>query len=350
MRKYKRKDFETPVIYNFFLRKDLINKVFKQIAKIKPKILILASDGPRSDFEINLVEAARLTVEALIDWDCEIFRLYSEVNLGYDRIMDLAFSTCFQLYDRAIVLEEDIYPSLSFFEFCDELLDKYINDDGIFMISGMNYLSEYPINDDPSYIYVNSSSSSGIAIWKRTFEMFEKNLSKLLHPYYLDAIKSLMKNRNKFHHYQHLRFVIDNPDFSITHGEFWLMGLNQNILFNSLCIIPCKNLVKDIGATDDSENSDSLKSLTSRMRKFYNLQVFEMQFPLIHPIYRIVDYNYSKLVKKEFGNRGFFFGSLDKIERIVRVLVFGGPKKFILKVKKRLFILLNYELKKRRFK
>ena len=49
----------------------------------------------------------------------------------------------FEKEDRGIVLEDDDVVSDSFFYFCEELLEKYKDDERINMICGMNHLGHY---------------------------------------------------------------------------------------------------------------------------------------------------------------------------------------------------------------
>ena len=45
----------------------------------------------------------------------------------------------FENVDRAIILEHDCLPSQDFFRFCEELLEKYKDDERFMHISGDNF-------------------------------------------------------------------------------------------------------------------------------------------------------------------------------------------------------------------
>src|SRR5690606_21945189 len=81
-----REMLETPVALTFFKRPETTAQVFDAIARAKPRKLFLIADGPRPDRpgEAEACAAAR-DVVSRIDWDCEVFRNYSDVNLGCGR-------------------------------------------------------------------------------------------------------------------------------------------------------------------------------------------------------------------------------------------------------------------------
>ena len=70
-----------PILMIFFNRPDSFKQVFEKVREAKPKTLILAQDGPRNKSDIPGIEACRKVVEN-IDWECNVIREYSEVNLG----------------------------------------------------------------------------------------------------------------------------------------------------------------------------------------------------------------------------------------------------------------------------
>lgn len=50
------------------------------------------------------------------------------------------FSWVFEKEEQAIILEDDCIPNLDFFRYCDEMLEKYKDDERVMMVSGSNYL------------------------------------------------------------------------------------------------------------------------------------------------------------------------------------------------------------------
>ena len=135
------------VLILFFNRPESLAKVFEQVRKAQPARLFLYQDGPRGEKDLPGIQACR-DIVAQVDWPCEVHRNYQEKNIGCDPAEYLSQKWAFSMTDKCIVLEDDDIPSISFFRFCKEMLDRYEHDERISMISGMNYDEQTPIPYD----------------------------------------------------------------------------------------------------------------------------------------------------------------------------------------------------------
>ena len=77
---------DKPVAFLIFNRPDTTEQVFAEIARAQPRRLLVIADGPRAarDGEAEQCAAARAVIER-VDWDCEVLRNFSDVNLGCGR-------------------------------------------------------------------------------------------------------------------------------------------------------------------------------------------------------------------------------------------------------------------------
>lgn len=73
-----------------------------------------------------------------VDWDCNLRTLIRDNNVGCGLGPSEAISWAFKFVDKLIVLEDDCFPSSSFFPYCQELLELYENDKRIWLISGLS--------------------------------------------------------------------------------------------------------------------------------------------------------------------------------------------------------------------
>jgi len=75
--------FEVPILLCIFNRPTLTQQVFSQIAKQKPKRLLIIADGPRIQNlqDVELVAKTREIVSQ-VDWQCEVSTNFSAQNLG----------------------------------------------------------------------------------------------------------------------------------------------------------------------------------------------------------------------------------------------------------------------------
>ena len=130
---------KTPVAFLVFNRPDVTEKVFAEIRKAKPPQLLVVADGPRKEKpdEIEKCQAVRSIIEK-VDWECQVYKNYSDINLGCKLRVYSGLNWVFDTVETAIILEDDCLPHPTFFRFCDELLTKYREDKRVMMISGTN--------------------------------------------------------------------------------------------------------------------------------------------------------------------------------------------------------------------
>ena len=166
---------DVAVLILFFNRPNQLSQVFEQVKKARPSRLFLYQDGPRNEKDLPGIEACRKVV-ADIDWECEVHRLYQTRNYGCDPSEYISQKWAFSMADKCIVLEDDDVPSVSFFRFCKELLDKYENDTRISMIAGFN--NEETTPDVPyDYFFATTFSIWGWASWRRVIDQWDEYYS-----------------------------------------------------------------------------------------------------------------------------------------------------------------------------
>lgn len=127
---------ESAVLLITFNRSDNTREVFRQIKQAKIKKLYVANDGPREGNENDVIEREKIKLLLQeIDWDCELHTLFQEKNLGCGWGPATAITWAFENEDRLVVLEDDCVPALAFFPFCNEMLERYKDDNRIWRIS-----------------------------------------------------------------------------------------------------------------------------------------------------------------------------------------------------------------------
>ena len=71
---------KTPVAFVVYKRPWSTQKVFDVIKRSKPKTLYLISDGPKNESEKLKCYETRKIVEGNINWDCNLIKVYSELE------------------------------------------------------------------------------------------------------------------------------------------------------------------------------------------------------------------------------------------------------------------------------
>ena len=169
-----RSPLTTPVALIFFKRPEVTERVFKRIAEAKPRTLLLIADGPRTKEEAAACADVRKLVEQ-VDWDCQVLKNYSDVNLGCRHRPATGIDWVFSRFEEAIILEDDCLPSLSFFYFCQSLLERYRDDERIFMIGGNNFQGGIRRTED-SYYFSKYPGTWGWATWKRAWQYYDHTM------------------------------------------------------------------------------------------------------------------------------------------------------------------------------
>lgn len=320
---------DIPVAIVFFNRADTLQEVFNAVKKARPSKLFLIQDGARENKtgEQEKVKACRKVVEE-IDWECEVIRDYSDVNLGCGKRMASGLTNAFKQVDRLIILEDDCVPNQSMFSFCAEMLERYKDDDRINMISGMNHLGTADFNGD-SYCFCKTGAIWGWATWKRVWDLYEFEM-----PFFKD--KYIMNN---FKNSRFSKYYINNSldvgkarQASLDNGErltawTYQFGMLRH-LYSQMVIVPNKNLVSNIGLTDETTHSvSSLKMVPKGLQTVFFKDTREMDFPLVHPKYIMENPVYDKQLWHIMGDsKQVEFAR--KIESIARQILFGGKGQF----------------------
>lgn len=162
---------QTAVLLLAFNRPDTTRLVLERIRQARPPRLYVACDAARAGRpqEAAAVAEVRALVAELVDWPCDLHTLYREQNLGCKMAVSGAISWFFAQEEMGIILEDDCLPDLSFFPYCETLLERFKDDERIFMISGDNF-QRGKRTSPYSYYYSWLTHIWGWASWRRSWE------------------------------------------------------------------------------------------------------------------------------------------------------------------------------------
>lgn len=331
---------DAPIMLLFFNRPDVLKELFEWVRKVKPKQLFLVQDGPRDGNaqDIEKIIACREVVEH-IDWDCEVKRNYSLVNLTCDEREYSGIDWCFQYVDRLIILEDDCLPSVSFYHFCTELLEKYKNDNRIHIISGFNRCNCYE-NTPYDYIFSKTGAGLGWATWKRVWEQVKRTEKPLFNTdEELEYYNSIVENLNPKVYRNMIKALVTakEKDFAAQKVHSWEILVGAATMLNSsLTITPSKNLVKYNGITEDATHCHSdVMLLTSKVRKMLTQCAYEIEIPIKHPPYIVRDIKFEELDRKIYFQKNKFLLKCELFFNLVRArkfsLLLNAIKKRIIK-------------------
>lgn len=266
---------KTPVAFIIFKRPDTTEKVFAEIRQAQPSKLFVIADGPRNDRigEAEKCEAARAIIDR-VDWNCEVIKNYSEVNLGCAKRVYSGLNWVFDQVEEAIILEDDCIPHPTFFPFCEELLEKYRYDTRIGSISGQN-VQFGRRRTNYSYYFSIFNHCWGWASWRRSWRNFDIYM-KLWPEFQAEGfLKNILKQDKAVRYWRNnFESVYQNPVDKIWDYQWTFSCWMQN----NLGILSNVNLISNIGFGSDSTHFNSRK-----ISPYINMPTEVMEFPLKHP-------------------------------------------------------------------
>lgn len=264
----------TAVLLLGFNRPEMTRQVFEQIRKAQPPRLYLAVDGPRPGNRNDAQGCAEIRALAEeVDWDCEVHTLFRDENLGCPVAVSSAITWFLEAEGQGIILEDDCVPSLSFFWFCQEMLERYRHDTRVMHIGGTN---RGIVNEDADYSYFFSRYVQiwGWATWKRAWDLFDLKIETW------PEVRPMMHNYT----YSEGELEVRRKQFdSVYYDNYDVWGYQWNyarIINHGLAVLPSANLISNIGFDETSTHN-------SKPCEVSFLPVGELRFPLKHPPFTV---------------------------------------------------------------
>lgn len=262
---------EVPVAFLIFNRPDTTRRVFAEIARAKPKRLLVVADGPRSLDEVEKCAAARSVIDQ-VDWDCEVLTNFSDVNLGCKRRVSSGLDWVFEQCEEAIILEDDCLPHPTFFSYCAELLEKYRDEERVMMISGNNFQFGRK-RGSYSYYFSCYAHIWGWASWQRAWAHYDSTMKKWPALKETRWLRELMYDFLSAKHWEEVlnkayAGEVDTWDIQ------WLFSCWSQ---GGLTALPNVNLVSNIGFGADATHTKA------DIYEVSGMATVAMKFPLRHP-------------------------------------------------------------------
>ena len=276
----------TPVAIFLFRRPEAVRRLMERVATARPSRLYLIADGPRVDNpgEHDLCTAARQEALRHVTWPCELIQRFSGENLGCNRSIVGGCDFVFSDVDRAIILEDDCLPEPSFFQYCEELLDRYEHCGQVMHICGYNPLKAWQ-GDSASYLFSHECQFAwGWASWRRAWHFYD------------DAMESWTRHRQDGTN-QPPWFTREVSDFFNAYGdrlpETWDYRWAYAILANrGISIVPKRNMVANIGHGVGGTHSTTYREPE---------RTSPMTFPMTHPASITPDRTFDQAFRNHFS-------------------------------------------------
>ena len=269
-----------PVVLIAFNRPNMVRQVLDSIRPAKPPILMVCIDGPREGRpdDPERIEATTRVFDE-VDWTCDVQIKRQDKNLGCRYNPAFAIQWMLDTYGAGVIMEDDCVASPSFLPFCWELLTRYEHDARVAMISGIGlHLS---LTQGASYGFSRYSYISAWATWKDRWDEVDLELRDWPKIKEQRLIEAVFPSRSGSEFWSRIMERVYTGD-KRTETAWDFQWSLLNFLSHRVCIVPAKNLICNIGSDADATNS-----LVTDW--FLNVRAEELDFPLTHPRYMVVD-------------------------------------------------------------
>jgi hypothetical protein len=247
-----RAPLDCPVVVFVFNRPELTKDLIEQIGQVKPTKLYVISDGPRAGVQ----EDGRLVSEtrnlfSTLDWHCELRTLFREQNFGCRRSISEGLDWVFSFEERAIILEDDCFPDLSFFEFADLMLSEHSTNREIGCICGSNLDGNLGFSSGNELRLSKFPAVWGWATWSRAWNQVETDLSKYSYRKICSLIaQNVQTTQARLYFFSKFvlikRNALDTWDYQMT-LKFWERQMKA--------IIPRPNMISNRGFGNSATNT-----------------------------------------------------------------------------------------------
>ncbi len=264
----------TPILLLLFNRPKHTEAVLDRLRSVRPEKLFVHCDGPRESVtgEAEKVAAVRSALDK-IDWPCEIKTFFREKNAGLRPGVYGALNWFFEAVEQGIVLEDDCLPDLSFFPFCEELLERYAGEERVMHIGGSNVAERLTRSLPTSYFFSQFSFVWGWATWRSAWQKMSLDLDGFEDFVLEKQIQELTPNpMAQAYFLEKLRATKAKENNS------WAYAWAYSVLKNKgLSVVPQLNLVQNTGI------GEAAATHTKGSDKQADIRASSLAFPLRHP-------------------------------------------------------------------
>lgn len=247
--------FKSPVVLLTYRKHEALEEILHTIALYEPPKLFIFQDKAASSEDVILTDKVKEIIQNF-NFNFPVEYICHNTPLKLNKAVKTALDYCFAKEETLIVLEDDIVPNMSFFDFCNHLLVKYKGSSEIGCINGCN-LNAMDIED--KYIYSDISFPYwGWASWR------EKWFNFRFDNYYWNLIQQEKLNLSHKKNYHFFKNVFEANANSI---NVWDLQWNLTLIANSYkTIIPTVNLVKNNGFVSTALSTRNPQSFFSDMK------------------------------------------------------------------------------------
>lgn len=291
--------FKVPVLLIIYNRIEETHNVFEVLKTIQPTELYIAGDAPKTDNMVDRMRAYQTRSVIQPEWPCQLHTNWQETHLGKSKMIEKSIKWFFENEEEGIILFEDAIPSYDFFPYCEELLNRYRNNEHIYSIGG-TYLrhrsrkrhTKRLRKGGSSYFFSAYASPWGFASWRNRWADFSLSMDQYNSDDFTKIVAPYMK-KQKHKIYWTNRFNIIKK----YKATYWDYQCNLHIwAHGGKCITPYLNLVTNIGF-----RKQDIRKIRRLKRNSYPIM------PLVHPNSEELNHKEEKYMFKHIYNKAYIY-------------------------------------------
>lgn len=274
--------FHTPILLNVFNRPEETSRVLAELAEQQVPILYVHCDGVREGREDDVHNVAQVQqlIKETVTWPCELHTMYEEKNYGCGESPFRAMTWFFEHVEEGIILEDDCVPHPDFFMYCQELLERYRDNDQIAVIGGTNRHQEKN-RGKYSYYFSPYMETWGWATWRRVWQLYDYNFD-VPDSDFRRKVWPLLKSWGATNYWLRLLQQL-RKDTAAGKKTYWDYQLDLMCLYrHKIHILPRVNMISNIGFNDRATHTFGSAHANATVHAI---------LPLYHPDNIRVDYS-----------------------------------------------------------
>ncbi len=239
-----------PILLFTYKRLDTLKETVSALQNnhlAKESDLFVFSDAAKGTDDKIKVEEVRNYVKSLKGFKSVTVH-EAEINKGLASSIIQGITHVLGLYDKAIVLEDDIVTSAGFLKYMNGALDHYKDNDSVMQVSA--YMFPIDPKELPDTFFYQANTCWGWGTWKRSWNHFNEDGN-----YILKELKDRGISWKDFNAMQGNEFkkqLLSNINGKL---KTWAVKWHAAIILNGgLVLHPKESYVKNIGFDGDGEN------------------------------------------------------------------------------------------------
>ena len=299
-------NLRTPVALLIFNRPDTTERVFSAIARARPSKLLVVADGPRDSRpdEAARCEQTRAIIKR-VDWDCEVITNFADRNMGCKLRVSSGIDWIFEQVEEAIILEDDCLPDPSFFRFCDEMLERYRDNERVGMVSGGN-LQFGRQRGLGSYYFSKYTHIWGWASWRRAWKHYDRDITHWPEFKAQGLLEQMFATPGEQTYWQNSFQWVYEGSLDTWDVSWTFTALTHGLLQ----VVPNVNLISNIGFGADATH-------THVVGVHANLPTQAIEFPLQHPTFVLPNLEADRYIASDQLAPSFYTRQWRRVKRIL---------------------------------